>query len=271
VCGSPPKYYAHAPPAAGAKPAASHAGHAGHTAIPVGAPLPIDPSSDPSSAKQKDRPKWRDVWALLLFVANLAAFIYVSVAALTGAPAPAPFMPAALLTQWVYALLVVAAVSVVVSGIYALGMRYLTRIMINLSIIISVALMVLYAIYAFVRINVVLGIFFLLIAAFYALLLFLWRRRIAFAVVLVQTTLDTMALYPSLLLVSLVALVVTVGVAVLCTFVLVNMFDVWTGAALACVCTYYVFGYYWVIQVRAWASVCLSVCLVVYMYVCLCG
>ena len=235
------------PVAAGASSASRPSYHASASAQESGEhPLPARPV--PPTAV--DKPTFRDVWALVLFLANVGTFIGVSVAALVSPATVAPFMPQALLIQWVYALLVVAAVSVVAGGLYTLLMRYATRVMIIISVVLSVCLMILYAVYCFIYIAIWVGVLFLLFALFYAFVLFSWRHRIPFAVILVTTVLDTMVSFPASIFVSFFAILLSVGVSVLCTFVLIYMFNVWVGAALICLCVYYVFGFYWISQAR---------------------
>jgi len=114
-----------------------------------------------------------------------------------------------------------------------------------------VAVSFLYAVYCFARLSWVLGILFLLFALVYGLVLYTWRHRIPFAVILVQTVMDTMVSYPSTLLVSFVSIVFAVGFSVLFTFGAIYACNVWSGGALAAVLVYYVFGFYWTSQVRA--------------------
>ena len=231
-------------PGQGPPPHGQHAhGASAHHAVPM--PPPAEVAGAPM-----DKPRYHDVWALVLFLLTLGAFVAVSAVALTKPQTENPFMPAALLRQWVYALLVVTVSTLVAGTLYTILMRVATRAMIIFSIILSVVLMIGYAIYFFVYISVVLGIIFLIIAVFYAFILFMWRHRIPFAVILVKTVMDTLLSYPSLLFVSFVSVILAVGVAVLFIFSAVYMFNVWEGASLIVVMIYYVFAFYWISQVR---------------------
>ncbi|KAK6341808.1 putative choline transporter, neither null mutation nor overexpression affects choline transport [Orbilia blumenaviensis] len=184
-----------------------------------------------------EKPKYNDLWAGVLWLLTFLGFVAVSVLSLLGyskssrtsgsgiSDSNARF---GLTTNTVILFALVLAVAFVVSLLYLLMCRKLTKQVIYLSAILNVVIGIGSAAYYFYRKHYAPAIVFLIFALFYAFCFWTWRSRIPFSVLMLQTVIDIAKGYGHVFIVSFIGGVVALAFSAWFSVTLVGIFVRWT-------------------------------------------
>lgn len=177
---------------------------------------PIQPPSGNVAEKFNPRPKWQDLWALLLFIVNFVAFTVLSVIAIRKLISEHNDATSSFVVDGKFAALVVVIVAVgaVLSFIYMLLMQAMATFMCHASMILSIVIYGAAAAYFFISHQIVFGIIWVVLALFCALAYYGWRSKIPFASLMLSTvTRLTRRFYGTLvvqILITVVQILVTI-------------------------------------------------------------
>lgn len=170
---------------------------------------------DFKGAKQYNRtPKFRDLWAALLFLAHFALFVVMAVLFIKDLPSSAfkysgqlkhtkSFYSWPTMIMWLCVLLV----SIVFSVFYLMAMQMFAGKMIVVSFWFSVIVMIGTGVYYLVARIWFAGAIMVIFGIFYALMWFSWRHRIPFSKLVLQTVCYITRRFPSTMVVSLLFLI----------------------------------------------------------------
>ncbi|KAK6496485.1 putative choline transporter, neither null mutation nor overexpression affects choline transport [Arthrobotrys musiformis] len=202
-----------------------------------GGPLPPKQGETFEQQFAIEKPKFNDIWAAALFILTFLGFVAVSVLALLGyskssrtsgsgiSDSNARF---GLTTNTIILFALVLAVAFVVSQIYLLMCRKLTKQIIWLSAILNFLIGLGSAAYFFYRKQYVAAIIFLVFALFYAFCFWSWRSRIPFSVLMLQTVIDIAKNYGHVFIVSFIGGIVALAFSAWFSVTLVGIYTRWT-------------------------------------------
>ncbi|KAJ2002490.1 putative choline transporter, neither null mutation nor overexpression affects choline transport, partial [Coemansia thaxteri] len=189
-------------------------------------------NGDFKGAKQYNRtPKYRDLWAALLFLAHFALFVVMAVLFIRALPSTAfkysgqlkytkDFYSWPTMIMWLCVLLV----SIVFSVIYLMVMQMFAGQMLIISFWFSVLVMIGTGVYYLAAKIWFAGALMLIFGVFYALMWFSWRHRIPFSKLVLQTVCRITRRFPSTMVISLVFLIVQTVYSALWSLSLVGSF-----------------------------------------------
>ncbi|KAJ2721942.1 putative choline transporter, neither null mutation nor overexpression affects choline transport [Coemansia sp. Benny D115] len=167
-------------------------------------------------AKQYNRtPKFRDLWALLLFIAHFGLFVVMAALFIKSLPSSAfkhsgqlkytkSFYSWPTMIMWLCVLLV----SIVFSVIYLGVMQMFAGQMLVISFWFSVLAMIGTGIYYLAAKIWFAGAIMVIFGVFYALMWFSWRHRIPFSKLVLETVCHITRKFPSTMVISLVFLLI---------------------------------------------------------------
>ncbi|KAF9101650.1 putative choline transporter, neither null mutation nor overexpression affects choline transport [Mortierella sp. AM989] len=225
-------------------------------------PPSYDGSVNPDSGlptKFNPKPKYNDLWALVVFLLQFAGFVVLSYFAIThvkndnSGPLLGFFTTSGLIT-----LCISIGVGAVFSVAYFLLTQAFPRMVIKVTFALSIILYFAIALYYLYRRAWVVGIFSMLFAVLYAYMWFSWRSRIPFATVMLQTVTSVSKEYPATFIVAFVALFLQIVYSIYFMVVLAGTYDKYydtvtrrAPAQLYVLIVFCFFSFYWTSQVLA--------------------
>ncbi|CAB4438632.1 unnamed protein product [Rhizophagus irregularis] len=229
-------------------------------------------------------PKYRDLWAAILFLLHLGAFIALSVLALRNYAAiqrsGSSDSVQKITLNWstIWLLLICVGVGFVLSMIYlAFAERFPRRFIIG-TFIISILFYWAMAVFYFIAKYFSMAILIAIVAIFYTLFFFWWRPLIPFSSVMLETVIDITKKFKSLLLVAFSGLFLETLYSIWWIFTFIAAYQVWypeacrarsdnnlpaTGACesgkIVAIVVFLLFSFYWTSQViQTWVHVTTS-------------
>ncbi|KAI8997374.1 plasma-membrane choline transporter-domain-containing protein [Pilobolus umbonatus] len=217
-------------------------------------------------AGEKIRPAsgWNDLWAAILWLLNLGAFIGLAVVALqtyssnqmsyNGVQSQNAYPGITFDTSTFKIFGFSAIVGFGISVLYLMLANMFPKQLIYTTFIGSIIVYFGVTIYYFVRHYYSAAIVFLIFSCLYALCFFWWRSRIPFATVMLETVSDITKKYPSTLAVGIVSLIIQTAFSFLFMFTVIGIYQAWYSSSsnnskLNCAMVFLVFSFYWTSQV----------------------
>ncbi|KAI8149418.1 plasma-membrane choline transporter-domain-containing protein [Fennellomyces sp. T-0311] len=212
---------------------------------------------------------WRDVWALILWLLNLGAFIGVSVLALrTYRSNQSTFGSVPSQTQYSGAVFGTGAFQIFgLSAVVGFGLSFLyfllanafPRFMIIATFIGSIIVYFGVTIYYFTQHYWSAAIVFLIFSCLYLAAFWWWRSRIPFATVMLETICSITRKHPSSIVAGLVSLIIQTAFSIWFSLVVVGAYQTWfsttsNNARLNLAMVFLVFSYYWTSQVISYVT-----------------
>jgi len=219
---------------------------------PPGPPQPYQEqagyNADQKSPYEGDRfkPKKRinDPIFLIFFLLQLAGFAALSGIVISewisegglggGVGSGTSGSPITLNQHTVYLLLLVAAAALLLSTIYLILTRLFTKVIMHITLILSILLNIGICIYYWITKYYSGAIIFTIIALFSVLSYFGFRSRIPFASLLLQVVLDVSKHHKSVYVVAFIALLLQAGLSVWFTFTAIATYTKWTPGSPSC-------------------------------------
>ncbi|CAO3564408.1 unnamed protein product [Mortierella alpina] len=211
--------------------------------------------------KFNPKPKYNDLWALVLFLVQLAGFVVLSYFAIvqvkdssSGRTSNAGlFTTGGLITLFI---------SIAVGAIFSVAYFFLTqafpRMVIKVTFAISIVLYFAVAAYYLYRRFFLVGIISMVFAVLYAMMWFWWKSRIPFATVMLQTVTSISKSYPATFVLALFGLFMQVVYSVYFMVVIAGTYDLYydpvnntTPPKLQALIVFCFFSFYWTSQVMA--------------------
>ncbi|GBB99778.1 hypothetical protein RclHR1_03630006 [Rhizophagus clarus] len=234
--------------------------------------------------KFNPRPKYRDLWAAILFLLHFAAFIAVSVLALRNYAAiqrggsSDSVQKVTLNWSTIWLLLVCVGVGLVLSIIYLTFAQRFPKQFIKGTFIVSIILYWALAVYYFFAKYFSVAILTAIAAIFYTLFYFWWKPLIPFSSIMLKTVIDITKKYKSTILVAFGGLFAETLYSVWWIFTFIAAYQVWypeacrarpgndlpaTGACesgrIVVIVIFLLFSFYWTSQViQTWVHVTTS-------------
>ncbi|KAG0213057.1 putative choline transporter, neither null mutation nor overexpression affects choline transport [Mortierella sp. GBA30] len=215
-------------------------------------------------AKFNPKPKYNDLWAFLLFLVQLAAFVVLSYFAISrvkdsgnggagGGATLGLFSTSGLITLFI---------SIAVGAIFAVVYFFITqafpRAVIKVTFALSILLYFVVAAYYLYRRFYLVGIISLIFAVLYASMWFFWRSRIEFASVMLQTVTSVSKTYPATFALAFLGLFVQIAYSIYFMTVIAGTYDLYydtttrtTPTKLKVLIVFCFFSFYWTSQVVA--------------------
>ncbi|WVR07244.1 protein PNS1 [Kwoniella sp. DSM 27419] len=242
---------------------------------------PFSQQTEKTGQRLNPRKRINDIIPLILFIAAVAGWAVVSAIAInsfvnvnglgggfgdrgqgeTGSSTTLNY-------HTVYLLLVVSGLALVIAAIYMMMVRAFTRVIIEVTLALTVILNIGICVYYFIIKYWSGAIIFLVIALLSVLFYWSMRKRIPLAKLLLQVTIDVTKHHPSVYLVVLLGLIVQAALSVWYTFTCVAIYVKWTPGSATCTGTacssgkvaglifYSTFAYLWTSQVVANVILC---------------
>ncbi|KAI8081408.1 plasma-membrane choline transporter-domain-containing protein [Halteromyces radiatus] len=225
--------------------------------------------------KESDQPKqgiraWRDLWALILWILNLGAFIGVSVLALqvyrqnhavtTGGVASSTQYSGLTFDTSTFKIFGLAAVvGFGISLLYLVLVNAIPKQMIYITFIASIIIYFGVTIYYFTQHYYSAAIVFLIFAVLYLFTFFWWRSRIPFATAMLASTIGVMKRHPSTVVIGIVTLIIQTAFSMWFILTVVGIYERYysttsNNASLNLAMVFLVFSYYWTSQVISYVS-----------------
>ncbi|KAI7857161.1 plasma-membrane choline transporter-domain-containing protein [Circinella umbellata] len=212
---------------------------------------------------------WKDIWATILWLLNLGAFIGVSVLALrTYHQNSSSFGSVNSSTQYsgtvfgtgafqIFGL--AAVVGFGLSFLYLLLANAFPRIMIIVTFIGSIIVYFGVTIYYFTQHYYSAAIVFLIFSCLYLLAFWWWRSRIPFATVMLDTVCQICRKHPSSIVAGVISLIIQTAFSIWFSLVIVGAYQTWysttsNNARLNLAMVFIVFSYYWTSQVISYVT-----------------
>ncbi|KAI9256456.1 plasma-membrane choline transporter-domain-containing protein [Phascolomyces articulosus] len=212
---------------------------------------------------------WKDIWALILWLLNLGAFIGVSVLALrTYNSNSSTFGSVNSSTQYSGAVFgtgafqifgLAAVVGFGISFLYLLLANAFPRFMIIATFIGSIIVYFGVTIYYFTQHYYSAAIVFLIFSCLYLLAFWWWRSRIPFATVMLETVCSICRRHPSSIVAGLISLIIQTAFSIWFSLVVVGAYQTWfsttsNNARINLAMVFIVFSYYWTSQVISYVT-----------------
>ncbi|KAF8345826.1 plasma-membrane choline transporter-domain-containing protein [Amanita rubescens] len=214
------------------------------------APTPTQPTYDTKSPFDGDRfrPRKRinDPIFLVLFILQLLGFAALSGIAISswisngglggglGKGGVKTGIPVTLNRSAVYLLLFIAAAAVLLSSIYLMLTRTFTRLIMHITLILSILLNIGICVYYWINGYYSGAIIFTIIALLSVLSYYGFRSRIPLASLLLQVVMDVAKHHLSVYAVAFAALIVQAALAVWYIFTIISIYAKWTPGAPSC-------------------------------------
>ncbi|KAG1138129.1 hypothetical protein G6F37_010742 [Rhizopus arrhizus] len=194
---------------------------------------------------------WNDIWAIILWLLNLGAFIGLAVVAIRtysshgttyGGVESNNAYPG--LTFDTSTFIIFGFASVVgfgISFLYLLIANMFPKPLIFITHYYSAAIV------------------FLIFSCLYAACFFWWRSRIPFATVMLKTITEITRKYPSTIVVGIISLVIQTAFSFLFMFTVIGIYQAWYSSSsnnsrLNCAMVFLVFSFYWTSQVITYVT-----------------
>ncbi|WVQ99212.1 protein PNS1 [Kwoniella sp. CBS 9459] len=242
---------------------------------------PFSQQTEKTGQRLNPRKRLNDPIPLALFIAAIAGWVVVSAIAIrsfvnvnglgggfgnvgqgeTGSSTTLNY-------HTVYLLLVVSGLALVIAAIYLMMVRAFTRIIIEVTLALTVILNIGICIYYFIIKYWSGAIIFLVIALLSVFFYWSMRKRIPLAKLLLQVTIDITKHHPAVYLVVLLGLLFQAALSVWYTFTCISIYVKWTPGSATCTGTscssgkvaglifYTTFAYLWTSQVAANVILC---------------
>lgn len=197
-----------------------------------------------TQAFKLEKPKWNDLWALILLLLTFAGFVGISALVLSGYAAhrgqtggginngSASQFGLSSNTMILFAFVLMLAF--VLSYAYMWGARVFTKQFIYISFIFQVVMGLATAIIMIARKYYVGGIIFLLFTVFYIFCFFSWRKRIPFSVLMLQTVIDVAKQHGHVFMVSFIGGVIATMFGAWFSVTLVGVYQKYSVGSPAC-------------------------------------
>ncbi|KAK2463281.1 hypothetical protein APHAL10511_004936 [Amanita phalloides] len=214
------------------------------------APTPARPSYDSKSPYEggrfKPRKRINDPIFLVLFILQLLGFAALSGVVISswishgglggglGKSGAKTGVPATLNRSAVYLLLFIAAAAVLLSALYLMLARAFTRLIMHITLILSILLNIGVCIYYWINRYYSGAIIFTIIAVLSVLSYYGFRARIPFASLLLQVVMDVAKHHMSVYAVAFTALIVQAALAVWYVFTTIAIYTKWTPGSPSC-------------------------------------
>ncbi|EPQ57025.1 DUF580-domain-containing protein [Gloeophyllum trabeum ATCC 11539] len=192
----------------------------------------------------KPKKRINDPIFLILFVAQFAGFVVVSALAISewvksgglggGLGSGSTGTGVTLDYHTVYLLLLVTAAGLLLATIYLMLCRAFTRLIMHITLILSILLNIGICIYYWITKYYSGAIIFTIIALFSILAYFGYRARIPLASLLLQVVMDVSKHHPSVYFVAFAALIIQAGLSVWFTFTAIATYAKWTPGNPTC-------------------------------------
>ncbi|WVO22325.1 protein PNS1 [Cryptococcus decagattii] len=242
---------------------------------------PFSQATEKTGERMKPRKRVNDIIPLILFIAAVVGFAVVSGIAIhsfvkvnglgggmgnsgeggTGTSVTLDY-------HTVYLLLVVVALGLVIASLYLMALRAFTKIILEVTLALTVILNIGICIYYFIIRYWSGAIIFLVIALLSVFFYWGMRKRIPLAKLLLQTTIDVTKHHPSVYVVVFIGLIVQAALSIWYTFTCISIYVKWTPGSAACsgggcssskvagLVFYVTFAYLWMSQVIANVILC---------------
>ncbi|KAI1297784.1 putative choline transporter, neither null mutation nor overexpression affects choline transport [Mortierella claussenii] len=241
---------------------------------PQGQPLPpsYDGSVNPDTGlptKFNPKPKYNDLWAFLLFLAQLAAFVVLSYFAIsnisknrsngtTGGKNGSGALLGFFSTGGLITLFISIGVGAIFSVVYFFLTQAFPRIIIKVTFALSILLYLAVALYYLYLRLWLPGIIGLVFGILYASMWFFWKSRIPFASIMLQTVTGISKEYPATFALAFLGLFVQIAYSVYFMCVIAGTYDLYydtatnsTPTKLKVLIVFCFFSFYWTSQVFA--------------------
>ncbi|KAI9316911.1 plasma-membrane choline transporter-domain-containing protein [Dichotomocladium elegans] len=238
-----------------------------HTASPASQQEPYDERREHAI---KPAGGWRDIWATILWLLNLGAFIGVSVIALRTYSQNESSTGGGVPSQTQYSGIVFDTSSLKIfglSGVVGFGLSFLYLVLINAfprimiigTFLGSILVYFGVTIYYFTQHYYSAAIVFLIFSVLYLLAFWWWRSRIPFATVLLETVCSITRRHPSTLVLGIMALILQAAFSVWFMLVVIGAYQTWysitsNNARINLVMVFLVFSFYWTSQVISYVT-----------------
>jgi hypothetical protein len=210
--------------------------------------------------------KYKDFWAAILFWIHLASLIaifgihakYLSYTA----PGPSSKQPglgsisSQARTAMATSLGTSVALSLIITAVYTLLIFKFPRKMIIGSFVATILAWAAAGVYGLVRGAIGMGVTFLVLAVLEVLVVYLWRHRIDFSALLLETTVSVLSQYPNTITASVAQYVVQLGYLSFWTATLASTYSAYSQSALSptlmtLLSIYMAFSLFWTTQALA--------------------
>ncbi|ORZ03277.1 plasma-membrane choline transporter-domain-containing protein [Syncephalastrum racemosum] len=225
------------------------------------------------SSDEKIRPAngWKDIWATILWLLNLGAFIGVSVVCLRtfssnqgmtsggGTTSATQYSGMVFDTSAFKIFGLAAVVGFGLSFLYLLLINAFPRFMIIATFIGSIIVYFGVTIYYFTQHYYSAAIVFLIFSCLYLLAFWWWRSRIPFATVMLDNICSITRRYPSTIVLGIISLIIQTAFSIWFSLVVVGTYQTWfsttsNNARLNLAMVFLVFSYYWTSQVISYVT-----------------
>ncbi|KAG0013635.1 putative choline transporter, neither null mutation nor overexpression affects choline transport [Entomortierella chlamydospora] len=225
-------------------------------------------------AKFNPRPRYTDCWAFVLFIAQLAAFIVLSVFAISkivdDANQPAmdytqpgqttPYFSGNsnnfFMKQGLIAILIAILIGIITAVIYFIIAQAFPRQIIKLTFALSIMAQIGIAVYYFVRQEWMPAIFCAVFALLYAACWFFWKSRIPFATEMLRAVTSVSKKYPATFVMAFLGLFIQIAYSVYFMVVVTGCYEMYydrntrtAPAKLKVLIFFCFFSFYWTSQV----------------------
>ncbi|SAM00846.1 hypothetical protein [Absidia glauca] len=261
----PPNGYQQAPPNYGNQ-------YADNPQNAEGQPFPHNklPFEKEDGGNVKGWRAYKDVWALVLWILNLGAFIGLSVLALQvysqnhsttagGVTSGTQYGGLTFDTSTFKIFGLSAVVGFGLSLLYLILVNTIPKLMIYITFIASIIVYFGVTIYYFTQHYYSAAIVFLIFAVLYLLSFFWWRKRIPFATEMLTSTINVMKRHPSTLLIGVITLIIQTAFSMWFVLTVVGTYQRYfsttsNNARLNLAMVFLVFSYYWTSQVISYVA-----------------
>ncbi|KAI7900418.1 plasma-membrane choline transporter-domain-containing protein [Cokeromyces recurvatus] len=212
---------------------------------------------------------WRDIWAILLWLCNLGAFIGLAVVALRtyrshsgsyhGVQSENAYPGLTFDTTTFKIFGLSAIVGFGISFLYLIFANLFPKPLIVVTFIGSIIVYFGVTIYYFVMHYYSAAIVFLIFACLYVACFFWWKSRIPFATVMLQTITSITRKYPSTIVIGFISLIIQTAFNFLFMFTVIGIYQAWYSSSsnnskLNCAMVFLVFSFYWTSQVISYVT-----------------
>ena len=212
-------------------------------------------SGSPSDEIFSTKPVWNDVWAAVLFLACLGAFIGVGILMIIRANSSQNYTGSFWNSKTSFGLLYIAltctGLSMIMASGYLIFLHMFPIFMIYMTLVVSTLIYLSLAILAFSKHNLWLGILCIIAVVFHVLLYFVWKKRIPFAAAMIKTTSQISFDYKSTYVAAFTTLFIE---AILTGFWIVSavaatLYYGTHSAPMIAIYVFFLFTFYWYSQV----------------------
>lgn len=183
----------------------------------------------PMLQESSTRPKFQDVWAAVLFIANLLVTLGIFVYCVTKA---SNLRLTALTPEMLSVVFMSAGISLVATMLYMILVFFHPKILIHASFICTTLILIALGIYLCVATRtqtdgtdfIITAVVYFVLAALNLTFYFLWRKRIPFSAALLKATATTIKKYPGVLVLAIAMLFLQLGFIVMWSITMILAF-----------------------------------------------